>query len=76
MTTSKSCARSNKSKKSAVKDATPVKIDFSIEHILNYAGNTTSATATVAGTSANDQKLSAFSWLNCTRYCPPKLPRK
>ncbi|CAH1365314.1 unnamed protein product, partial [Tenebrio molitor] len=54
--------------------------DFSIEHILNKAGSSTSSTSAnftdTSHTSATNSTitLDPYSWLQCTRYCPPKLP--
>lgn len=51
--------------------------DFSIEHILNYAGGKCSEKNF---TSDDDKKIigqsTTFSWLRCSRFCPPKVPRK
>lgn len=48
------------------------KSDFSIEHILNKAGEKKSDLAGHNGIVS----LVALPWLQCTRYCPPKIPRK
>ncbi|KAB0804017.1 hypothetical protein PPYR_00987 [Photinus pyralis] len=42
------------------------KFNFSIDHILNRAG-----------CSVNQELTNAtpFTWMQCTRYCPPKLQR-
>ncbi|CAH0551398.1 unnamed protein product [Brassicogethes aeneus] len=47
--------------------------DFSIDHILNRAGNSQNSDDE-ARTSVN-YSLDPYSWLQCTRYCPPKIPR-
>lgn len=52
--------------------------DFSIDHILNRAG---SSGNTVNDDSNNCESPSSneensFSWLQCTRFCPPKIPSK
>ncbi|GLV43320.1 uncharacterized protein CBL_03863 [Carabus blaptoides fortunei] len=44
--------------------------DFSIEHILTKAGNRNAHKNITL-----HQGLTTFPWLQCTRYCPPKLPR-
>lgn len=47
---------------------TPRKSDFTIEHILNRAG--------VRENFVNNETVPTvmFPWLQCTRYCPPKIP--
>ena len=61
-------------------DAASHNSDFSIEHILNRAGNSCSSSDTnlIVSESSTSASLSldAYTWLNCTRYCPPKIPRK
>lgn len=46
--------------------------DFSIDHILNRAGNSRISSEETK-TSVN-YPLDPYSWLQCTRYCPPKIP--
>ncbi|XP_063922050.1 homeobox protein ceh-1 [Zophobas morio] len=59
-------------------DAASHSSDFSIEHILNRAGNSCSSSDTnlIVSESSTSASLSldAYTWLNCTRYCPPKIP--
>lgn len=50
--------------------------DFSIEHILNYAGNQFTQQQVCPVDSQKTVDESTFSWLQCTRFCPPKIPRK
>lgn len=50
--------------------------DFSIEHILNYAGNKFTHQQLSSVDSQTTGDGSTFSWLQCTRFCPPKIPRK
>lgn len=51
--------------------------DFSIEHILNYAGNNIAhQTFCSQGDQRTENESTTFSWLQCTRFCPPKIPRK
>ncbi|EFA07332.1 homeobox protein ceh-5 isoform X2 [Tribolium castaneum] len=63
----------------AQKDTTQNHSDFSIEHILNRAGSSTSSVNNLdlcenAATNSA-MPLDPYSWLQCTRYCPPKVPR-
>ncbi|CAG9860354.1 unnamed protein product [Phyllotreta striolata] len=47
--------------------------DFSIDHILNRAGSSSRYTN---DESENKFKIEEnFTWLQCTRFCPPKIPR-
>lgn len=46
--------------------------NFSIDHILNVAGEK-QAEENYLQTDSDDKR---FEWLNCTRYKPPKLPSK
>lgn len=48
--------------------------DFSIEHILNRAGVKEESRSDFLGNESN--VLVPFPWLQCTRYSPPKIPRK
>lgn len=43
--------------------------DFSIDHILNRAGN--SNERNVDSDKADNLK---YQWLQCSRYCPPRIP--
>lgn len=43
--------------------------DFSIDHILNRAGN--SNERNVDSDKVDNLK---FQWLQCSRYCPPRIP--
>lgn len=51
--------------------------DFSIDHILNRAGNTppiyksefNNLNSDIGSSSRSD----IYPWLQCTRYCPPKI---
>ncbi|XP_060521973.1 brain-specific homeobox protein homolog [Cylas formicarius] len=45
--------------------------DFSIEHILNRAGNN----ITRNEGDLRHNPVESFHWLQCSRYCPPKVPR-
>lgn len=51
--------------------------NFSIEHILNHAGE---KFIDHNQSSIDDNRKvyhsTTFSWLQCTRFCPPKIPRK
>lgn len=47
--------------------------DFSIDHILNRAGSRERSKSDFL----NERDVSMpFPWLQCTRYSPPKIPRK
>ncbi|KAI4467542.1 homeobox protein msx [Holotrichia oblita] len=53
-------------------------LNFSIEHILNKAGNQEPPTKTEQETgdlTTGSLSYIPFPWLHCTRYCPPKIPR-
>lgn len=61
------------------------KVDFSIEAILSSRTSPTSAIVVTSSeiyssesktNSINDHGDPHFSWVYCTRYRPPKLPRK
>ncbi|XP_044265585.1 homeobox protein ceh-5-like [Tribolium madens] len=62
----------------AQKDTTQNPSDFSIEHILNRAGSSSSGVSNLdlcENTATNSaMSLDPYSWLQCTRYCPPKVP--
>ncbi|XP_050509108.1 homeobox protein ceh-1-like [Diabrotica virgifera virgifera] len=47
--------------------------DFSINHILNKAGVNLEHNTSPNRDGVND--LNTYSWLQCTRFCPPKVPR-
>lgn len=49
--------------------------DFSIDHILNKAGSSSSSVNTSSQNlpTSSDFTLDHYSWLHCTRYCPPKV---
>ncbi|KAL3285757.1 hypothetical protein HHI36_000283 [Cryptolaemus montrouzieri] len=52
--------------------------NFSIDHILNNAGEKyKESSVNFKETMYSDIRFSldTFSWLQCTRYCPPKIPR-
>ncbi|KAG5876735.1 hypothetical protein JTB14_028609 [Gonioctena quinquepunctata] len=49
--------------------------DFSIDHILNKAGCENKKEANAEENPESDNISNAFSWLQCTRFCPPKVPR-
>lgn len=53
---------------------TTQKSDFTIEHILNRAGESKSDQVRRSGDGM--VPVVAFPWLQCTRYCPPKIPSK
>ncbi|XP_017781364.1 PREDICTED: homeobox protein MSX-2-like [Nicrophorus vespilloides] len=54
---------------------TPRKVsDFSIDHILHKAGTSSQEYGTFD--CGKPTVLQPFPWLQCTRYCPPKVPRK
>lgn len=54
----------------------PVKTNFTIEHILNCAGGEKKHDGNVPSTSSQTVPFyDPYSWLQCTRYCPPKVPR-
>ncbi|CAG9766050.1 unnamed protein product [Ceutorhynchus assimilis] len=44
--------------------------DFSIDHILNRAGSSYSNSE-----KTGDSDKASFQWLQCSRYCPPRIPR-
>ncbi|XP_074035742.1 homeobox protein MSX-3 [Leptinotarsa decemlineata] len=48
--------------------------DFSIEHILNRAGGETQKEAKIDENSEDPKGSNPFSWLHCTRFCPPRVP--
>lgn len=51
--------------------------DFSIEHILTKAGTSTSENHLNLSENVRNNSalpLDPYSWLQCTRYCPPKVP--
>lgn len=48
----------------------PRKSDFTIEHILNRAGEKKNDFGVVPSS------VVMFPWLQCSRYCPPKVPSK
>lgn len=50
--------------------------DFSIEHILNHAGNRTADKQREDVQPNENQSTPTFSWLQCTRFCPPKIASK
>ncbi|KAF7266747.1 hypothetical protein GWI33_019966 [Rhynchophorus ferrugineus] len=41
--------------------------DFSIDHILNRAGNSSKKNP--------ETMVERYQWLDCSRYCPPRIPR-
>lgn len=49
--------------------------DFTIEHILKHAGSKdiSKSSDSVERSEAEDAH---FTWLNCTRFCPPRVPSK
>lgn len=49
------------------------KSDFTIEHILNRAGEKRSGVGKVEAFGGGDDVVT-LPWLQCTRYCPPKIP--
>lgn len=61
-------------------DSDSKKLSFSIEHILNRAGNQESSSneqdECVVPTNSLSLPCGVFPWLHCTRYCPPKIPSK
>lgn len=66
-------------------DITAKTSNFTIDHILNKAGETKSDRYKVSGSSVLDENFSnkyrneflpMFSWLQYTRYRPPKLASK
>ncbi|KAK4884358.1 hypothetical protein RN001_000629 [Aquatica leii] len=48
------------------------KFNFSIDHILNEAGSSSNQKDLNVHDAIN---TTAFPWLQCTRYCPPKIQR-
>lgn len=54
--------------------------NFSIDHILNRAGENCTTTRKIEFTDVGFESVTMsfeqFSWLQCTRYCPPKIPSK
>lgn len=44
--------------------------DFSIDHILNRAGPSENPKI------CDDASEVKFRWLQCSRYCPPRVPSK
>lgn len=52
--------------------------DFTIEHILHRAGERKEGEGRKEGSLRGDGFAPAapFPWLQCTRYCPPKIPSK
>ncbi|KAF5292918.1 hypothetical protein FQA39_LY13798 [Lamprigera yunnana] len=48
------------------------KVNFSIDHILNQAGTSKNQESFEENSST---KIGVFPWLQCTRYCPPKIQR-
>lgn len=49
--------------------------DFTIEHILKHAGNKFTEQSSSSQEEQHYQGQSnGFSWLHCTRFCPPKIP--
>ncbi len=67
------------------KDVTVKSSNFSIDHILNKAGENISNCCKISETNVLDERftnkysnelLPMFSWLQYTRYRPPKLTRK
>lgn len=51
--------------------------DFSIEHILNRAGSRFPKTnSCFSENTPNEHHSATFSWLQCTRFCPPRITRK
>lgn len=62
-------------------DNKSVKTNFTIEHILNCAGEQLPNTSHSSSTNEEETCetvpfLDPYSWLQCTRYCPPKIPSK
>ncbi|KAL1513167.1 hypothetical protein ABEB36_002615 [Hypothenemus hampei] len=51
------------------KEQTSKNSDFSIDHILNRAGSSTGDTNVFSESNVK------FHWLQCSRYCPPRVPR-
>lgn len=49
--------------------------DFTIEHILNKAGEKKCGVRKINDFGDNNPVVS-LPWLQCTRYCPPKIPSK
>ncbi|CAH1117223.1 unnamed protein product [Phaedon cochleariae] len=49
--------------------------DFSIEHILNRAGGERKNEDVQGEHSGRVDVSGAFDWLQCSRFCPPKVPR-
>ena len=52
------------------------KVDFSIDAILSRTQSTSSAQLLQPQPGQNPNDEPQFSWVYCTRYRPPKLPRK
>lgn len=52
--------------------------DFSIDHILNRAGSSlvNSGERTVVPCDRIGENVERFQWLQCSRYCPPRVPSK
>lgn len=55
--------------------------DFTIDHILHRAGSTSVPSyvqkfEAFASDDSDNGVLTAFPWLHCTRYRPPKIPSK
>lgn len=52
--------------------------DFTIDHILNRAGRNRSCGGNSGGSGGGERMLgvAALPWLQCTRYCPPRIPSK
>lgn len=51
-------------------------LNFSIDHILNKAGNQGPTPNMQEDTHERNLSYIPFPWLHCTRYCPPKIPSK
>ncbi|KAK5648892.1 hypothetical protein RI129_003784 [Pyrocoelia pectoralis] len=49
-----------------------LKFNFSIDHILNRAGCSKNEEPVLEQARCN---ITPFTWMQCTRYCPPKLQR-
>lgn len=51
--------------------------DFSIDHILNHAGTRLITNKCVSPENQRSvEQSTAYPWLHCTRFCPPKIPSK
>lgn len=60
--------------KRAMKNFNGKKANFTIDHILNVAGE--KHTKESLKSTSEVAKEEKFEWLTCTRYSPPKLPSK